>query len=123
MTPEGKIARYFYGINYDGEFGIPGGQTTLRLSLVEASNGKIGSLLDKTLFAMGCYRFDHIKGYSLNVLRAVQIGGILTLLIVGTWLFFTFRRGGVGRRTATQATGDAAMNTDTDGEHAENREE
>src|SRR5262249_51331443 len=82
LTPEGKIARYFYGIGFDQEYRVPGGTTTLRLSLVEASDGKIGSLLDK--FILTCYRFDHISGYSLNVLRAVQLGGILTLLAVVT---------------------------------------
>jgi protein SCO1/2 len=86
LTPEGKTARYFYGITYNGEFEVPGGKTTLRLSLIEAADGKGGSMLDK--LTLLCYRFEHMKGYSLNVLRAVQIGGILTLLIV---VFFVSR--------------------------------
>jgi protein SCO1 len=95
LTPEGKIARYFYGITYDGEFRVPGGTTTLRLSLIEAADGKGGSMLDK--LTLLCYRFEHMKGYSLSVLRAVQAGGILTLLVVGTCLFIAFRREWRGR--------------------------
>jgi protein SCO1/2 len=90
LTPEGKTARYFYGIRYEGEFRIPGGTTTLRLSLIEAADGKGGSMLDQLI--LRCYRFDHIKGYSLSVLRAVQVGGILTLLAIGTWVALAFHR-------------------------------
>jgi protein SCO1/2 len=82
LTPEGKIARYFYGINYGGEYRVPGGTTTLRLTIVEASDGKVGSLLDKLILT--CYRFDHLESkYSLNILLAVRAGGILTVLLLG----------------------------------------
>lgn len=99
LTPSGKVARYFYGIGYTGEFGVtdpnpeftlPGGKTTLRLSLVEASEGKMGSLLEK--LTLLCYRFDNMKGYSLSVLRAVQIGGVLTLAVVATGVALAVRR-------------------------------
>jgi protein SCO1/2 len=91
VTPEGKISRYFMGIYYSGEYRIPGGKTTLRLSLLDAADGKGGSLLDNlTRF---CYRFDHMKGgYSFNVLLAVKAGGILTLLAIGTFVFVAMRR-------------------------------
>lgn len=78
LTPEGKVARYFYGQKYDGEYRVPGGTTTLRLSLVEASDGRVGSLLDRLI--LSCYRFDALDhGYSLNVLRVVRVGGVLTV--------------------------------------------
>src|SRR5262249_25104334 len=80
LTPEGKVARYFYGIGFNDTYRVPGGTTTLRLSLVEASNGKVGSLLDK--LTLLCYRFDTHNGYSLNVLRAVQLGGLVTLVLM-----------------------------------------
>jgi protein SCO1/2 len=65
--------------------------TTLRLSLIEAADGKGGSLFDK--LTMLCYRYDSLhKGYSLNVLRAVQIGGVITLLALGTGVFLALRR-------------------------------
>lgn len=114
LTPEGKVARYFYGIDYERVFELEkGGTTTLRLSLVEASDGKIGSLKDKLLLL--CYRFDQLhKGYSLSVLRAVQIGGILTLLIVGTVVGLAFRRERrAARAAAASATNGATGSHDT----------
>jgi protein SCO1/2 len=87
LTPEGKIARYFYGINYGGEYRVPGGTTTLRLSIVEASDGKVGSLLDRIILT--CYRFDHLESkYSLNILLAVRVGGILTVLVLAAAVTF-----------------------------------
>jgi protein SCO1/2 len=95
LSPEGKTTRYFYGFKYSGDIEIAGEKvkgedgaltvptTTLRLSIIEAAGGKGGSVRDKLILL--CYRFDHLnKGYSVNVLRIVQFGGILTLLLVGT---------------------------------------
>lgn len=90
VTPEGKLARYFYGIRYAGEFNIPGGKTTLRLSLIEAAGGKGGTMVDKVIFL--CYRFNHMKGYSLDVLRAVQIGGVITVMVMIFGVSFAFYR-------------------------------
>lgn len=103
LSPQGKVTRYFYGIGYDQEYELADGPpvtkdgkitrptTTLRLSLIEAADGKGGSLLDK--LTMLCYRYDSLhQGYALNVLRAVQLGGIVTLLVVGTGVFLAFRR-------------------------------
>lgn len=103
LTPEGKIARYFYGIDYGSEYRVPGGTTTLRLSIVEASNGKVGSLLDKLI--LSCYRFDHLeKEYSLNILLGVRVGGVLTvLLLAGAVTFFVRRE---RRRTAARAASE-----------------
>jgi protein SCO1/2 len=109
VTPEGKISRYFYGVDYDGEYNIPGGKTTLRLSLLEAAEGKGGSLIDKiTLF---CYRFDHMKGYSLRVLRAVQIGGVLTLLVIALSLSIAFWRERRGGRVLPSAASPAGLDS------------
>jgi protein SCO1/2 len=91
LTPEGKVARYFYGQKYDGEYRVPGGTTTLRLSLVEASEGKVGSLLDRLI--LRCYRFDHLeKKYSLNILLAVRVGGVLTVLLLAAGVTYFVRR-------------------------------
>ena len=80
--------------------------TTLRLSLIEAANGKGGSVRDKLILL--CYRFDHLnKGYSLNVLRVVQFGGILTLVLVGTGVGLALlreRRSARRLRAATRQT-------------------
>lgn len=81
LTPEGKVARYFYGQKYDGEFRVPGGTTTLRLSLVEASDGKVGSLLDRLILT--CYRFDYLEHkYSAQTFLLVRVAGVLTVLVL-----------------------------------------
>ncbi|MFM8271079.1 MAG: SCO family protein, partial [Gemmata sp.] len=81
--------------------------TTLRLSLIEANEGKGGSLVDQVM--MLCYRYDSLhKGYSLNVLRVVQAGGILTLAAVGTGVFLMMRRDRRARANPSGPAGPAA---------------
>src|SRR6185437_10868182 len=82
-TPDGKISRYLYGVKFD--------QRTVRLSLVEASDGKIGTTVDA--FILTCFQFDGHQGkYALAAIRLMKIGGALTVLIVGSGLFYLFRR-------------------------------
>ena len=104
VTPTGTIARYFYGIKYDGNYRVPGGITTLRLSLVEASEGKVGSLLDRLV--LRCYRFDfQSHKYTPNVMLAVRAAGVLTvLLLAATVTFFKVRE----RRRAARAPATSA---------------
>jgi protein SCO1 len=78
LTPQGKLARYFYGIQYP-----PGG---LRLSLVEASQEKIGSPVDAIL--LFCCAYNPATGkYGLLVSRLLMIAGGLTVLTIGTLIF------------------------------------
>jgi protein SCO1/2 len=82
LTPQGKLARYFYGIQYP-----PGG---LRLSLVEASHEKIGSPVDAIL--LFCCAYNPATGkYGLLVSRLLMIAGGLTLLTVGGLIFMLSR--------------------------------
>jgi len=115
LSPQGKVTRYFYGIGYDGEFelAVPESEkgkttrptTTLRLSLVEANEGKGGSLLDK--LTLLCYRYDHLKqGYALSVMMAVRIGGVITLTALVAGMFFAFRREW-RKKTAAASTANA----------------
>ncbi len=77
LTPEGKISRYFYGIQYPS--------TDLRLSLVEASSGKIGSPADEIL--LYCCRYDPATGrYGLVITRVLQLAGAATVLILGSFV-------------------------------------
>jgi protein SCO1 len=93
LTPEGKTSRYIYGIEYP--------PSTLELSLAEASHGQVTSVADQIL--LYCFHYDPTTGrYSLRILRAVQAGGILTLLVMGIgiiWMSARFkaRPAGVGR--------------------------
>jgi len=82
-TPAGKLSRYFYGIEY--------GPRDLRLAMVEASEGKIGSLADQIL--LFCYHYDPKLGrYSAAILSIVRFGGVAAVLILSTFLAVMWRR-------------------------------
>jgi len=69
-TPEGKLSRYFFGVEYSTR--------DLRLGLVEAAERKIGSVVDQ--FLLYCYHYDPSMGrYSAAVLNLVRLGGVATL--------------------------------------------
>jgi len=73
VTPDGKISRYLHGIQID-----PG---TLKLSLLEASGGKIGSVLEQAV--MFCFQFDPVKNkYTLYAWNIMRIGGLLMVLLL-----------------------------------------
>jgi protein SCO1/2 len=85
LTPEGVIARYFPGIEYldRGDNGqlTADPSRTLRLSLVEAGEGQIGTLSDRVFLT--CYFYSPHQGkYSLQVLAIMRTGGFLTLLLI-----------------------------------------
>jgi protein SCO1/2 len=74
LTPEGKIARYFFGIDFPPR--------DLRLALVEASAGKIGSPADQLLLM--CYHYDESTGrYTPSIMGFIRLGGVATLAVVG----------------------------------------
>jgi protein SCO1/2 len=84
LTPQGKIAQYYYGIEYPPK--------DLRLALVEASQNRIGSLADELL--LYCYHYDPEKGkYSATVMRMLRLMAVATMLCVGALLFVMLRRG------------------------------
>lgn len=83
LTPEGKLSRYFYGIEY--------APRDLRLGLVEASQNRIGSPVDQLL--LFCYHYDPKTGkYSAAVMNIVRFGGVLTVLVLGLLLALMWRR-------------------------------
>lgn len=82
LTPEGKTSRYFYGIEY--------APSDLELSLAEASRGQSRSVADQIL--LYCFHYDPTTGrYSLRILRAVQAGGVLTLLVLSVGILWMSR--------------------------------
>jgi len=82
LTADGKISRYFYGVSYP--------ERDLRLGLVEASQGKIGTPVDQVL--LFCYHYDpHTGKYGLLISRMIQLGGLATVLIGGIFLIVLFR--------------------------------
>ncbi len=83
LTPNGTISRYFYGIDYSPR--------DLRLGLVEASNGKIGTPVDQLL--LFCYHYDPATGkYGAAVMNALRIGGIGTLIALAVFVLISLRR-------------------------------
>ncbi len=116
LRPDGRVFRYFYGIGYADEKeikyqttdGFKIGKTTLKMSLVEASDGQVGSLLDK--IAIRCFRFDHLeRNYSLNVLLVIRLCAVLTVLVLsGSVVYFIRRerrRAGVSERVVERTEG------------------
>ena len=82
-TPDGRNARYLFGIEY--------GPRDLNLSLVEASEGKVGSFADQLL--LFCYHYDPMTGrYGLYIMRTLRIAGVATLLGIGTFIVVMVRR-------------------------------
>ena len=83
LTPEGKISRYLYGIEFP--------PTDVKLALLEASNGKIGNVVDRIL--LFCYRYDaQTRKYSVYLTRVMRAGGAGTVLIFGGFLAVFWNR-------------------------------
>ena len=74
LTPEGRISRYLYGVRFEA--------ATLRLGLLEASEGRVGSAWDR--FILYCYHYDFNQGrYALAAMKIMRVGGALTVLTLG----------------------------------------
>jgi protein SCO1/2 len=96
LTPEGKIAQYYYGVEFAPK--------DLRLGLIQASESKIGTVVDQVL--LYCYHYDPDTGkYGAIISRVLQLAAGATILILGTFLVVMFRLGssadpaGTGRAT------------------------
>jgi protein SCO1/2 len=82
LTPEGKLARYFYGIHYSPR--------DLRLGLVEASANKIGSPVDQLL--LFCFHYDPTTGqYTPAIMNFVRLAGAVTLVALIGFMFKMWR--------------------------------
>jgi protein SCO1/2 len=84
LTPDGRISRYFYGLEYD--------PSELKLSLVQASDRQIGSIVDRVL--LYCFQYNPTTGkYSIAIVRLLRTAGVATvLLILGFWVFDSRRK-------------------------------
>lgn len=82
-TPQGRLSRYLYGVSYD--------PATLRMALLEASEGKIGNTIDK--FLLWCFQYDDHSGqYTLAVMNIMRALGFVTMVTLGAGLFILWRR-------------------------------
>ena len=83
LTPDGRMSRYLFGIEY--------GPRDLRLAIVEASSGKVGSAVDSLL--LYCYHYDPMTGrYGLAIMRTMRIAGAATVLALGGLIVVMLRR-------------------------------
>jgi protein SCO1/2 len=83
VTPEGKLAQYYMGVEYSPK--------DLLLGLDEASSNRIGSPVDNILTY--CYHYDPTTNtHDLIIARVIQLGGFLTLVLLGGFMFVMFRR-------------------------------
>lgn len=82
LTPQGRISRYFYGVTYP--------ERDMRMALMDASSGKVGSPIDALL--LYCYHYDaHTGKYGLLISHVIQLSGALTVVLGGIALFILFR--------------------------------
>lgn len=92
-TPEGRLSRYFYGIEYSPK--------ELRLALVESGKGAIGSKIDELL--LFCFHYDPESGrYGVVVMNLIRLGGVVTVALVAGFILLMRRR-----ETRTPAEGRA----------------
>jgi len=83
LTPAGRISRYFYGVEYPGR--------DMRLGLVDASAGKIGSPIDHVL--LFCYHYDPSSAtYSASILKIMRVAAALTVLVLVAAILIFRRR-------------------------------
>lgn len=89
LTPTGKIAQYYYGVEFAPK--------DLRLGLVQASDNKIGTPIDEVL--LYCYHYDPDKGrYGAIVSRVLQVSGVATMLVLGAGIVVLVRLGSSRKR-------------------------
>lgn len=83
LTPDGRLAQYYYGIEYPPR--------DIQLGLIEASQGRIGNLVDK--IELYCYHYDPTKGrYGAVIFNILRLSALATVLVLGGFLAIMFRR-------------------------------
>ncbi|HKV26266.1 MAG TPA: SCO family protein [Candidatus Acidoferrum sp.] len=83
LTPDGRISRYFYGVEYPSR--------EIRLGLVDASAGKIGTVVDHVL--LYCFQYDPSTAkYSASILKILRLGGVLTIVCIVAGILIFRRR-------------------------------
>jgi protein SCO1/2 len=83
LTPQGKISKYFYGVEFAPK--------DLRFGLIEASENKIGTVVDQML--LYCYHYNPATGkYGAVIMNVLRLAGVATVLILGGLIFILFRR-------------------------------
>jgi protein SCO1/2 len=96
LTPSGRISQYLYGIEFD--------PSDLKLSLMQASNGKIGSLVDHVL--LYCFQYNPTTGkYSIAIMRVLRATAAATVLLMLAYVLVCWRRKSGTRLSALPGRG------------------
>ena len=83
LTPDGKLAQYYYGIEY--------APRDIQLGIIQSSQGKIGNIVDKVI--LYCYEYDPARGkYGALVFRILRLSALATVLALGGFMAVMFRR-------------------------------
>ncbi len=83
LTPQGKISKYFYGVEFAPK--------DLRFGLIEASQNRIGTVVDSML--LYCYHYNPATGkYGAVIMNVLRLAGVATVLILGALVLILFRR-------------------------------
>jgi protein SCO1/2 len=83
LTPDGRLAQYYYGIEY--------APRDLQFGLIQSSQGKIGTIVDKVI--LYCYEYDPSRGkYGAVVFRILRLSALATVLVLGGFMVIMFRR-------------------------------
>ncbi len=83
ISPTGKITRYLYGLEYPSR--------NIKFALIDASEGKVGSSVDKLI--LSCFHYDDVLGkYSPFAFGMMRVAGVITVGAIGIWLSFMWRR-------------------------------
>lgn len=91
VTPDGRLAQYYYGVEYPPK--------DVRLGLVQASQNKIGNLVDEVL--LYCYHYDPRTGrYGAVIMNIMRLAGVVTMTLLGGFLIVMFRKDRKGKAKA-----------------------
>ena len=99
LTPQGAVSKYFYGLDYNVK--------DMRLALIEAGGGKVGSPVEKVM--LYCFHYDPSTGkYSLAITRLLKVAAGFMLVVLGTFWFVMVRRERRAKRQDTSGAADDA---------------
>jgi protein SCO1/2 len=97
LTPEGKVSRYYYGIEYPTR--------DLRLGLIEAAEGKIGTAVDQVLLL--CFHYDPTTGkYGMVIMNVIRLAGLVTVLALAAFVVPAYVRDRKRARPSRQTAGE-----------------
>jgi protein SCO1/2 len=83
LSPTGMVSRYLYGLTYEAR--------DLRLAILEAAEGRVGTTMDRLI--LSCFVYDpETGGYVRDAMTVMRLGGVLTMLLIGAFLAIMWRR-------------------------------